>query len=609
MNLQLICIYSGLPLWISCYPPTSKDKDTLISGFLSAINIFAKQTSGKNISSMTLGNYLWSFTTLFDIDDFFIASQIDLSGDSDEKNYKIKLNEELIFDVYTEFAKQYPKEFFQSYMPEIASFIEFQKYVDSKIVEFNGILTRYEKRDKKWLAEFGNSDKLFTAVMNRTPIVISYENIEELRQSDEFQKVQATFESIMGAPIRQIDNLQLDFLAMDSQDLSGRLFLMDSRNLTKIYSRPFAIVDYSTKNVIKGPDANPIAKKITGYLRKSSQSESANSSLILNKFINKNATELDNFLNENEVLFTEFQCKLCPSVIKFHINDESSFMSRKDHQVFFGMELTTYKVAHYLNEKMHVNSVLVDHRGIFHGLVEGFVFDINDYSRNEPVKRTQITSLTPDDHPIPDHLLIDSMFVIHREKLWIMDLIRPPRINSIELGQLILEKLQELSRVYSKPPDSSSFYIADKKYYFWFSNPILIVACFKHEEIFEIMDLVIKKLLAQKYQDNEWSIKRDRLNLALQYIEKVPLMNSNVPVIFKILFDDLIYTYIQTKYPDQIPRIVERLSKEFSLARQVLEGLLKNNLRVIDLLKNGFLKNARDLVDLMDFINRRNILV
>jgi len=140
MNIQLMCIKSGIPLWVSCYPSSSKDTDTLISGFLSAVNTFAQETAGNTISTMTVGDTLWSFTSLFHLDDFFLASKIDLSAVDDARKYQIKLNEQLVSDIVNTFQKTYPREIFMNTAFDSSSFADFQSLVDSKIQDVVSIL-------------------------------------------------------------------------------------------------------------------------------------------------------------------------------------------------------------------------------------------------------------------------------------------------------------------------------------------------------------------------------------------------------------------------------------------------------------------------------------
>ena len=135
-----MCIKSGIPLWVSCYPSSSKDTDTLISGFLSAVNTFAQETAGNTISTMTVGDTLWSFTSLFHLDDFFLASKIDLSAVDDARKYQIKLNEQLVSDIVNTFQKTYPREIFMNTAFDSSSFADFQSLVDSKIQDVVSIL-------------------------------------------------------------------------------------------------------------------------------------------------------------------------------------------------------------------------------------------------------------------------------------------------------------------------------------------------------------------------------------------------------------------------------------------------------------------------------------
>jgi len=226
MNIQLMCIRTGIPLWVSCYPPSSKDTDTLISGFLSAVNTFAQETAGNSISTMMVGDTLWSFSSLFHHEDFFLASKIDLSNVADARKYQIKLNEQLIAEIVSLFQKNYRPEIFINTTFDSNSFVDFQSLVDSKIQEIVSILKRFEKRNKSWLAEFGHFDKLIMALINHMSIIFVCDKIEKFGVSDEYTILHATLESFLGRPIKKIHFLTGNFDHLDESVSSDHIYLI-----------------------------------------------------------------------------------------------------------------------------------------------------------------------------------------------------------------------------------------------------------------------------------------------------------------------------------------------------------------------------------------------
>jgi hypothetical protein len=192
--------------------------------------------------------------------------------------------------------------------------------------------------------------------------------------------------------------------------------------------------------------------------------------------------------------------------------------------------------------------------------------------------------------------------------MWLMELICPNNLRSIEIGENLLNKFEEIMKIYEKPPEFVSLSIADKKYYTWISNQLLIVINFKNSEPVDILNPLFKLFVEQKISDREWLSKRERINIILKYLDKNNISKSSIPQLMRIFTDDVLYSHIHVKFPDQIPRIVERVSKEFQFANDMIEPLLRDKMTIIDLLRNNYADKAPELIEVIDFINRRNML-
>ena len=220
MTIRIMCIYSGVPLWISPSKAVNKEDNTLISGFLSALNMFATQTVGKSLSNMTMGNLLWTFIKLHNIDDLFLVSQIEVTNQADERNYKTKIITQIISEIVDAFHKQFSNELFIDWRQDLAIFTDFQKWVDEKVALCFQIFARFDRRNTKMLAQFDRSELIFTALINQSPIMILHENPNNFSRTDEMKIIHGTFESIINHPIDQIEIYSKNHIHLTEQELS-----------------------------------------------------------------------------------------------------------------------------------------------------------------------------------------------------------------------------------------------------------------------------------------------------------------------------------------------------------------------------------------------------
>jgi hypothetical protein len=612
MNLKVICMLNGLPLWSAAYPETDDD-NSIISGFLSAINSFARATEGHVLKNMNIGEHLWTFVNVHGIDDFFLTSVVDLAGDPAARNYKTKLIEKMVSEISDEFTTRFPKSYFGNDIHYLAAFSDIQAFANEKLKEYHEVLTRYEKHDIKWLARFEDSEKLFTATLDNNAVFVIGDQADTSKLHDDVTKLQATLEFISGHPASLVNFIDGTEIASSEKRAPELIYLVNQDQADSMVTNDTsAIVDLQSKRIVSGPSPNTIATSIVKALR-----DTVTDDHEITDFLPAQVLKGDNRLANFESLFsgrqafeTEFRCKLCDSLVKFNMNDESTYIEKKLHQSsFFGMELITFKVAHLSVEQMHVNSILVDSKGVLHGLIEVYSITItkNEQEPEIPGKKELIV-LADEEPPLENHRAIETMFVLNTKNAWIMEVVRPPVINSLEMGRILMEKYQEVIRIYSNPPSYLTINVADKQYDLWILDSMIIAANFLKKEGFEIFDALFKEILAQQFNDREWLTKREQLNLILQFLEKASATQTDIPVLLRILTDDLLFSDIHIKYLDQIPRIVERLNKEFSIAKEVLDPLLRNKITLMDLLRKNYLLRSRELIQMVDFINMRKIL-
>ena len=216
--------------------------------------------------------------------------------------------------------------------------------------------------------------------------------------------------------------------------------------------------------------------------------------------------------------------------------------------------------------------------------------------------------LTPENALIRYHPSIETLFLLNPKSLWMLELISPLNLRTLEIGARILEKREEMSQIYAKIPESSSILIGDKTFHLACSESLIVVYSLHIPTIQPLIEKFARLFLDQPIYEKEWLTKLERIKLALQFMEQTQLIASDIPPLKKLMFDDLLCSKIVVKYPDHIPRIIDRLSKEFSIGKSVLHSLLVERSTLLDLLKNDYLPRARELIELVEYVNRRKII-
>ncbi len=320
-----------------------------------------------------------------------------------------------------------------------------------------------------------------------------------------------------------------------------------------------------------------------------------------------NDTETNEGPNHSSVQ-TDFKCGLCNKTITFKITDETTYLSKASHQMYFGAELTTYKVCHYDQDAIHINSALVDKKGVFYDVIDSYSVNARDFFNQQVLIPKSHIQLLSDGHPpLINHRYLEKMVIIEKKKPWIMEVVGPSSDNAQALGLQVLSKTEEIGQIYSETTGNIAVVLNEKEFHLWNSGSIIVSACFKNDKIIDVFNDFAVNISHLSMVGEEWLKKRQRINLALQLFDKVMVGREDVPLLLRIITDDLLGIKLKTKYSDQIPRIVERLGREFILAKEVLTSLLRGQTSILELLEQNYSNQFRDLLSVVDFINRRSL--
>ncbi len=311
---------------------------------------------------------------------------------------------------------------------------------------------------------------------------------------------------------------------------------------------------------------------------------------------------------EPEKKYTEFHCKLCNKEMLFNVSDKQTYLTKRDHNKYFGIQLATYQVAHVFGGEMHVNTVIVDERGSFKGHVEAYPVPLSGFLTSGEVPAFErILRVVPEENiPLRSHKLVETLFLLDRETQQVLALICPESLKILEIAKISLEKVKEHEKLFEHLDKTPILNIAGQIFHFWASGNRILVASLTSEEGLPAFDVVAKKLLESTFEDLVNRV--ERLEVALLFLEKSRLLGKDLQAFFRFVTDDRLFSKIQVKYSENIPHILARLKEEFGFDLVVLAPFLRGYKSMSEVLDVDTLPRASELFEVVDYIERRKLL-
>jgi hypothetical protein len=298
---------------------------------------------------------------------------------------------------------------------------------------------------------------------------------------------------------------------------------------------------------------------------------------------------------------TEFKCRVCGEPLKFDLKDPTAFISKSDHEDFFGMKLTTYRVAHDTKDERHFNTVIVDHAGFFRGHRDAY---------KEPLVKTSPSLdgdywVYHDESPAIERTKnVALSLLINRTDRWVIDIVCQSNLNVREISTIVIDRVEEALRVYNDIPQPLEARIADMDVYTWTSKNRALCVSFTNGALKPTIDSFARYIL----DENLDSIvpQRRLLNVIFKILENNPSLSSTT--LYRIVNEDMLFATLHTPYEDRISSIVERTAQRHPIAAEILGQLLRGYITFIDILEGDYSSRYQEIFDLIDFVNRRRIL-
>jgi hypothetical protein len=298
---------------------------------------------------------------------------------------------------------------------------------------------------------------------------------------------------------------------------------------------------------------------------------------------------------------TEFHCAICKDAIRFDPTDGSTYENRTPEEQFFGMQLTTYRVAHITGNDRHINTVIVDHEGFYRGHKDAF-------SEKVRVVDTHIDRVfwpvAEERRTLSIHPHIDMAILVDLQEYWVMELVNTIGLRALEMARLITERIDEVRQVYEAVPDNLAVTIADQEVRVWMSGSRMVSVRMKTPAAYAAVDNLAREIL--RVDSGEVVPDKRLLTLAFHAIGATPKLERDC--IVRLLRDNLFFALIDFPYPFRVPDIVGRLKSRFPAAESFLTPLLRGRETIIDLLEQGYIEQLPMVIDMIDYVERRGLL-
>ncbi|MHA2423853.1 MAG: hypothetical protein ACXAEF_03640 [Candidatus Thorarchaeota archaeon] len=298
---------------------------------------------------------------------------------------------------------------------------------------------------------------------------------------------------------------------------------------------------------------------------------------------------------------TEFTCRVCGQPLKFDITDDSTYITKTEHEDFFGMQLTTYRVSHDSKKERHYNSIVVDQMGFFRGHRDAYA---------EPLGMIDTTTdgtywVFHEESPTIEHTEnVALALLMSRTQRWVVDIVCPSGLNASETATLVLDRVEEASRVYDSFPQPMEMRIADMDLRTWASDDRVLCVSFTNHKLVDALGSVASYIITETSES--FIPNRRILNLIFKILESNP--NLKPTMLARLMNEDMLFTKLKTSFEDRIPSIVERTASRYPIANEILGPLLRGYMTLIEVLEEMATSRYEEVIDLVDFINRRKIL-
>ena len=181
----------------------------------------------------------------------------------------------------------------------------------------------------------------------------------------------------------------------------------------------------------------------------------------------------------------EFHCQVCKELLFVDPEDERTFLSKTEHDQFFGMQLVTYRVAHTIGDEQHINTIILDQKGYFRGHRDSY----SEKIRTSVIPRAKhYWTIFQEVPSLSESRLVRMAFITDMRDRWVLELVAPEGIKIRELALMAVDRVEEAQRVYETPPDHLRVNIADHELEIWLKDSRLLCVETRPGETAELLE-------------------------------------------------------------------------------------------------------------------------
>ncbi|MFX1275079.1 MAG: hypothetical protein ACFFBP_18620 [Promethearchaeota archaeon] len=312
----------------------------------------------------------------------------------------------------------------------------------------------------------------------------------------------------------------------------------------------------------------------------------------------------------NDLGTIKFNCQLCSAEIKFKPSDDTSYISMEPFKKFLGKELCAYKIAHYYKNELHVNTVLLEEHGGYNGILNSHIIQLKKHDNTADLDLKYFEYKEEHESVLESHPIYDFLIIFNTFEHWKYDLVCSPMFNSIDLTALAQKKMKEAMTIYSKIPKNMNIQIADKNFYLWILESIVICINLKDDSNIQWLKPLISEFMEKTIFEGNLISNCPRLLIINEVFKTSKITEEKLPLIRRLIFDDLLYSKIEIKYTDHITQILNKALSKFNLDRNFVLGFFfYQNKSIMEYLrKSEKFEDIEVFLEMIDFINRRKLL-
>lgn len=306
---------------------------------------------------------------------------------------------------------------------------------------------------------------------------------------------------------------------------------------------------------------------------------------------------------------TELKCSICEAKLVFNINDASTFINKTEKGTFYGSKIAVYRIFHLVDNKKHINAVIVDKGGFYRGFVDSYLEDVSPEETANYYTLIIKDPLANAKFPSESYDLM--LFIDSESKQIVEQITGESNVKIINFAEIIVQRTIEGEKIYHETPSYYKTWIADKKLYIWKKGKTIIALSVKKsiKDKISVLEKFLTLILTHLNENNIESISRRNCYLVMRIIEISDILkDSDIEYLIRIITDDSLNFLFNVN--TNLEDLVNYTSEKYEISADYLEMLFLGQVTILDIIfdDDTNLLLYKMYVDLMDFLDQRKLI-